>query len=181
MQTENEPLPAEAPERTGLALPPPAIRPEEIRLFYHPPGQLRMQVGEERSYPIVRIYRAAPLSRPTEYLVFVDGKGNEICTIERLADLDPANRRIVEHELAHRYLTARIERILSLRVEGAVSYWLVDTDRGRRDFVVQGTQENCHWLTDDHLLLVDVDGNRFEIASLAGLDERSRALLAPIE
>lgn len=181
MLTESEPLPTEAPERNGLALPAPVIRPEEIRLFYHPPGQLRMQVGEERSYPIVRICRAAPLSRPTEFIVFLDGKGNEICTIERLADLDPHNQRIVEHELAHRYLTARIERIASLRVEGAVSYWRVETDRGPREFVVQGMHENSHWFSDDHLLLIDVDGNRFEIASLAALDERSRMLLAPIE
>jgi hypothetical protein len=41
-------------------------------------------------------------------------------------------------------------------------------------------QETALWLSDDHLLLLDVDGSRFEIPSVAALDVRSRHLIESI-
>jgi hypothetical protein len=38
---------------------------------------------------------------------------------------------------------------------------------------VQNVSENAQWLGDYRLLLVDVDGNRFEIPDLQALDRRS--------
>jgi hypothetical protein len=56
----------------------------------------------------------------------------------------------------------------------------VETDRGRRDFVTQNLQENALWFSCTHLLLLDVDGNRFEIPNLEGLDAKSRAVIDAI-
>lgn len=151
-----------------------------IRLFYAPAGMLRLQAGEERCFLTVKVYRAAPLSQPNGPVAFLDGRGNEIRTLDNLDSLDEESRRIAKAELTLRYLTARIERILSLSQEAGVGYWLVETDRGRRDFVVQGMQENCIRLGDDHLLLIDVDGSRFEIPSAAALDARSQLLLSEV-
>jgi hypothetical protein len=46
--------------------------------------------------------------------------------------------------------------------------------------VVRDLQENCVWLSDSHLLLIDVDGSRFEIPDRQQLDEPSRQLLEAI-
>jgi hypothetical protein len=86
----------------------------------------------------------------------------------------------VEQELSRRYLTSRVRRLVSLKQEFGVTYWEVETDRGLRDFVVRDLQENCVWLSDTHLLLVDVDGSRFEIPDRLLLDERSQQLLDAI-
>lgn len=166
-----------AAEGSALEAPASSIRGSDLRLFYEPPGTLRMQVGEQRCCLVVKLYRVAPLSQPDGFVAFLDAKGYEICTLKGLAELDPDSRRIAEAELALRYLTARLERVVSITQESGISYWLADTDRGRRDFVVQGLQENCIWLGDDHIMLIDVDGNRFEVPSIAALDERSRVLL----
>jgi len=56
----------------------------------------------------------------------------------------------------------------------------VDSDRGPRDFVTQSLQENAQWLSPTHLMLIDVDGNRFEIADTRRLDERSRRFIEQI-
>jgi UDPglucose 6-dehydrogenase len=79
----------------------------------------------------------------------------------------------IQEELDRRYLTSTIESILSIRNEFGTSYWDVKTNRGPREFVIQNVAENAQWLGDHRLLLVDVDGNRFEIPNLNDLDKKS--------
>lgn len=150
------------------------IDPKSLKAFYEPQGTLRLTVGEDRSYLTVKVCQAWPLSEPGRFLSFLDGKGEEILTVERAAELLPESRAAVEEELRRRYLTARVEAILEVRMEFGATYWHVRTDRGERDFVVQSLTESCARLSDDHLLIIDVDGTRFEIPSIAALDEESR-------
>ena len=97
-------------------------------------------------------------------------EGRGITLVDRLDELAPRLAEVANEELRRRYLTARVEEIHHIRTEFGVTYWQVRTDKGERDFVVQSLSESCIWLSDRHLLLVDVDGNRFEIADRAGLD-----------
>ena len=53
------------------------------------------------------------------------------------------------------------------------SYWQVDTDDGDLSFTVQDTFRNLLRIGEDRLAIFDVDGNRFEIESLAALDRKS--------
>lgn len=152
----------------------PPVSPQDIHLFFEPVGTLRLTVGEHRSYPKVSLYQASPLRRPGRYLSFLDGSGEEIVLVDSLDQLDLQSRGIAQEALKHRYLTACIQRIDGVRQEFGVSYWDVETDRGKRDFVVQSLSEACQWLSDRHILLIDVDGNRFEIPDRFVLDEPSR-------
>ena len=56
----------------------------------------------------------------------------------------------------------------------------VETDRGPREFVTQSVQENTLWFSANHLLLIDVDGNRFEIPDVEALDARSLTIINAI-
>jgi hypothetical protein len=150
------------------------LDPRTIELFYQPKDRLRMTIPGDRSYPIVKPAWAAPLSHPQRYLVLLDGKDQEITMIEDPASLSPEARAVVEEELRRRYLTATITAVEHAKVEFGATYWVVQTDRGRREFVTQSLQENAIWLSSRHLLLIDVDGNRFEIPDLSALDARSR-------
>jgi hypothetical protein len=154
-----------------------AIDPGTIRLFYDPPGTLRLTIDDERSFHTVKLYQAWPLSQPQRYIVLQDGKGAEIAMVETLDELAPETRAIAEEELRRRYLTARVEAIRHIRTEFGVTYWHVVTDKGERDFVVQSLSESAIWLGDDHILLIDVDGNRFEISNRQALDPESRTRL----
>jgi hypothetical protein len=146
-------------------------------LFYDPPGVLRLTVDDEKSYPKVSLYQSSPLRRPGKFLSLLDGKSEEIALIGSLEDLTPESRKIAELELARRYLTAKIQVLTSVRQEFGVTYWHAVTDRGERDFVVQNLSESCLWLSETHLLIVDADNNRFEIADRRALDESSQRLL----
>ena len=151
--------------------------PGALQLFYRPAGTLRLTVGTERSYPVVKLYQAWPLTHPGRYLSLQDSKGEEIAMVDSLEDLTPESRAVAEEELRRRYLTARVEGIDNVRTEFGVTYWNVRTNKGPRDFVVQSLTESCVWLGGRHVMIVDVDGNRFEIQDIAALDAESRRLL----
>jgi hypothetical protein len=156
---------------------------QDLQLFYEPADTLRLTVnteGEERSYPSVKIFQSAPLSKPQEYLAFLDGKSEEIALVRRLEDLSADSQKIAKQELDKRYLTARITKVPHIKQEFGVTYWNVETDRGTREFVMQSLSESCVWLSDTHLLLIDVDGNRFEIADKNVLDLISQKQLEKV-
>lgn len=159
---------------------PEKVDPARLRLFREPAWVLRLSIEEDRSYLKVKVVRAAPLSHADRYLSFLDGKDEEICMVDDPKDLDPQTRQVVAEELNRRYLTAAVESIHSVRNEFGTSYWDVATSRGRREFVVQNVAENAQWLGERRLLLVDVDGNRFEFPDLDLLDKRSRGFVEEV-
>ncbi len=156
------------------------MEPASLKLFYHPKDRLRLTIGEEKSYPTVKPAWAAPLSRPNHYLCLLDGKGNEIVMLTDPAALPPDSWEAVQQELRRRYMTGTVTAIHDARVEYGATYWSVDTNRGKRDFVTQSLQENAQWLSPTHLLLIDVDGNRFEIPDVNALDPRSHNFITAI-
>jgi hypothetical protein len=156
------------------------MNPADITIFYQPQDRLRLTVREDRSYLTVKPAWAAPLSRPDTYLALLNGKDEEIALLPRPEELSPASWQAVRRELRGRYLTATVQAIGEAREEFGATYWTVQTDRGQRDFVTQNLQENAQWFSETHLLLLDVDGNRFEIPDIEALDARSRNLLGSI-
>lgn len=154
--------------------------PQSLKLFYWPKDRLRLTMGDDRSYPTVRPIWAAPLSQPNRYLALLNAKGEEVALLPDLDRLSAESRAAVETELQRRYLTATVQHVTHARVEYGATYWHVETNRGPRDFVTQSLQENAQWLSADHLLLIDVDGNRFEIPSVSALDARSAGIVRQI-
>jgi len=139
-----------------------------------------MTVGETSSWPTVKPVWAAPLSRPNAHLSLLNGKGEEIVTISDPNELPAESLAAVKEELRRRYLTATVTAINSAKFEYGATYWHVETDRGPREFVTQSLQENALWLSSTHLLLLDVDANRFEILDTEALDARSRSFIDAI-
>jgi hypothetical protein len=151
-----------------------------VQLFHDPPEVFRVTLSPERARLLARPTWAAPLSLPGQYLSLLDEKGDEIVMLKDLETLDQDSRAALELELRRRYLTAIIERINAIDPEHGATYFSVRTDRGDRDFVMQHLQDNALWFTPTHLLLIDVDGNRFEVPDLRQLDDKSRTLLRAV-
>lgn len=153
------------------------MEPNTLHFFYHPKDRLRLTVKDDRSYVTVKPAWSAPLTRPGKYLALLNGKGEEITTIADPDQLENASKAAVMEELHRRYLTATVHKVTHAKNEFGATYWHVITDRGERDFVTQSLQENAQWLGPTHLLLIDVDGNRFEIPDIEALDLKSRAFI----
>ncbi len=153
------------------------MQTEQLKLFFEPKDRLRMTIGDEKSYPTVKPAWAAPLSHPRRYLALLDGKGEEIVMLDDPKTLPADSYKAVQEELSRRYLTSTVLSITEARTDFGCTYWHVETERGPRDFVTQSLQENAQWLSPTHLLLIDVDGNRFEITNTTALDAVSRDYL----
>ncbi len=156
------------------------LRPEELQLYYDPPGTLRLTARNDHSYPGVKLYQSWPLTHPAQFLSLLNSKGDEIVMVDDLSALTDSSRAVAEEELRRRYLTAKVERVTAVKSEFGVTYWDVETHRGTRDFVLTSISEASQWLSPDHLVITDVSGNRFEFASISEMDPASRALLETV-
>jgi hypothetical protein len=126
----------------------------------------------------VRVHRAWPLRWHDRYITILDHEGHEIRMFHSIDELDAACHELVRSELAERYFTTRIRAVLSVRPEHVVSYWEVETDRGRREFVIEESEHNPRRIAEATWLFEDVSGNRFLIDDVRVLDARSRKLLS---
>jgi hypothetical protein len=146
------------------------LDPADITLRRVPAWGIALTLRDERSWLGVRLVRAFPLSQPDEYIAVLNRKNDEIGTLLSLAGLDPESHQIAMEELAQRYLVHQVQKVYSLRCEGETLYWDVETQRGRRECVVKADRETLIPLDARRLLLIDVDGNRFELADVTRLD-----------
>lgn len=151
----------------------------ELKLFHNALGHLVL-TEKDRSHLAVKPVWASPLTHPGKFLAFLNPKGDEVALVEEPSTLEPDSLKAAKAELNRRYLTATVTRIIGATVEFGATYWHVETDRGHRDFVTQNLQENAQWLSEGHLLLIDVDGNRFEVLSTHDLDLRSQEIIERI-
>jgi hypothetical protein len=151
------------------------VRPEDVRLHFKNDRVHLRRPGRDQDVPVRAVW-ARPLSGRGGAVSFLNEKNEEVLMVSDLGELDPESRRIAQQDLARRYLLARIERVTRTDPHYGNRYWEVETDRGPRHFVMREPSKNVLWLTDDHVLIRDTMGCRYEIESLARLDPRSRAL-----
>jgi hypothetical protein len=135
---------------------------------------------EQKRHCNITVVRAAPLSDPDHYICFLDAHGREISMLEDPSALDAGSLRILREELDRHYLTSEICSLRAARREAGACYFDAETSRGRREFVVQESPETIRWLGDQHLLLIDVDGNRFDATDIRTLDRKSARLLMAV-
>jgi hypothetical protein len=124
----------------------------------------------------VAAVRAFPIAAPEEGIALVSADGRELAWIEKLADLVPSTRELVEAELAAREFMPQIRRLIGVSSFATPSTWRVETDRGNTQFVLRG-EEDIHRLSQQTLLVVDSHGIQFLIRDLFALDAGSRRLL----
>jgi hypothetical protein len=149
----------------------------DFKLFFEPEGRLRLST-EKRSYLEVKPAWAAPMSEPNRYLSLRDGANKEIALLrEPEKELSADHWLVLKKELEQRYLTARITRVLYVKMEFGEANWHVETNRGERWFKTESLHENAQWLESGHLLLVDTDGDRYEIPDVNALDAKSQSRL----
>ena len=149
----------------------------QLRLTRDLKQMLHLTIDSDRAWSRVKVVRAAPLTHPDRYISFLDEKGVEICMIDDPGSFNEETRNIINEELERRYLTSTILSVRSIRNEFGTSYWDVETDRGEREFVVQNAEEHVRRLSSHRLLILDVDGNRFEIPRLEKLDRKSLGMI----
>ncbi len=133
--------------------------------------------GKDEKYDRVGLHRAFPFNYEREYISVRTTEGKEIGMIRNIDDYPADIVEIFLYELDRRYFTPYIQKINSIKEEFGYTYWDVLTDSGPRRFTVQNIHNNLIQISDVRILVLDVDGNRFEIPDSAKLDVKSLKMI----
>lgn len=130
--------------------------------------------GEEKVYDRVFLHRDFPFELLWQYISVLDADQIEIGIIFDISHFDGDEKDLLVKELERKYYEPRIKSIVSLKERYGFSYWNVicDDDRSVK-FTMQDTFRNIIRVGEDRAILLDVDGNRFVIESIMGLDRKS--------
>ncbi len=148
----------------------------DFRLSRNAFGRLVLVAADGAVHEGVVPVRAFPIAAPEEGISLVSAEGHELAWIDRLADLPPQPRALVEEELASREFVPEIRRLRGVSSFATPSTWEVETDRGETSFVLKG-EEDIRRLGANGLLIADSHGIQFLIRDLTTLDKASRRLL----
>lgn len=137
-------------------------------------SMVKTENGEEKVYDRVFLHRNFPFELLWEYVSVLDADQIEIGIIFDISEFDGDQKELLVKELERKYYEPRIKSIVSLKERYGFSYWNVVCNDGRSvKFTMQDTFRNIIRVGDDRAILLDVDGNRFVIESIMGLDRKS--------
>ena len=151
--------------------------------FYRTPGGFTGLRYGEKDYPRIALRRALPIGLPMEYISIADPENKEIAIIRDVRLLADGQMAIVSDELSKRYYCPEVYGIKSVKDKMGYVYMELligsDGERYEKSCAINDVNKNIRMLDDDRLLLFDVDGNRYIVSSLSGLDKKSLKRLEP--
>ncbi len=148
-----------------------------VRLFRDQFDDLNLDLNGGEIHARVRLVRTFPISEAARFLIIKNREGAELGIIRDVAELDAASRKVLEEELEMNYFTAEITHVKRIAGRFHVPEWDVMTDRGPRVFEIRSSKRDIRQLGGGRVLIIDADGNRYEIPDYRKLDPVSRALI----
>ena len=144
---------------------------ESARFFYEN-NFLYVEVDGKRERAF--LCRQFPFDLEWEFISVMNADSEEIGIVRNLTDFDEEAQGLLRSELERRYYSPVIERIRSAKERYGFSYWKVDCKgEGEVSFTLRDTYRSIIRAGGGRVILMDVDGNRFEIPDVAALDPKS--------
>lgn len=134
-------------------------------------GLLYLTAGDHEQR--VSLRRVFPFEKLWEYISVLNTDEEEVGIIRDLDGWDAETRDLLHGELERRYYSPVITRINSFKERYGFSYWKVTTPEGDMEFTLHDTYKSLIRVGSDRVILLDVDGNRFEIPDVHALDHKS--------
>ena len=158
------------------------LEPDKAHFYVTPGGFTGLKYGDA-DYKRVTFRRALPIGQPTEYISVADHENKEIGMIRCVSELGEEQRAIVTAELENRYYCPAVYEVKSVKDKLGYVYLELKIGRDGRKYdktcTVKDVSKNIRMLSDDRLIIFDVDGNRYIVNSLAKLDKKSLNRLGP--
>ena len=151
--------------------------------FYRTPGGFTgLKIGD-KDYKRVSLRRALPMKDPSSFISIADEENKEIALIRKLSDLDDDQLSIVNDELNRRYYCPMVKEVKSVKDKMGYVYMemvlIMHNEVFDKNCAVKDVNKNIRLVGDNRLIIFDVDGNRYIVQSLNGLDKKSLKRLEP--
>ncbi len=145
---------------------------EENASFSFENNFLYVHIGEERQRAF--LCRQFPFDLQWEFISVMNAESEEIGIIRNITDFKGEAQDLLRTELQRRYYSPVIERILSVKERYGFSYWkVVCVGEGEVSFTLHDTYRSLIRAGENRVILLDVNGNRFEIPDTSLLDRKS--------
>jgi len=128
-------------------------------------------------YKRVKPIRLFPFTDPGKYIAIHDEKDAEIGVIEDFTQLPQEQDALLQEQLELYYFTPVINKIISIKDEYGYAYFHVVTNRGECKFAINMGGNAVSKISDNRLIITDLDGNRFEIADVLALTVKEQRKL----
>jgi hypothetical protein len=169
----NETTTRTTPRPNNLTL----LDPSRVRLEKDRPGWLCCRIsGEDEEEVRVKPVRTFPLTDPEHYISLLDEDENEVGVIEDPLLLEPESRQELSALLMQTYFLPTITKIKRIVDDYGVYRWDVETDKGEKTFEIRN-RDDVRFVANGHVMVRDIDGNRYHITRIGGLDPESRTYL----
>ena len=117
--------------------------------------------------------RQFPFDLLWEFISVLDDDQTEIGIIRDLSLFEGESHDLLRGELSRRYYAPVIKRIHNVKERYGFSYWRVTTEEGNVSFTLHDTFRSIIRAGEYRLIIIDVNGNRFEIPNVEALDRKS--------
>lgn len=121
----------------------------------------------------VSLRRDFPFEELWSYISVLNAEEEEVGMIRSLDLFEGETETLLRDELERRYYSPVILHIHSLKERYGFSYWKVETAEGEMEFTLHDTYKSLIHIDAKRVIILDVDGNRFEIPDVSALDRRS--------
>lgn len=151
--------------------------------FYETEGGLLGAKADGKDVGRVDILRLFPLHNAQNYLSVRRQAENhrdrntEIGIIEDLSTFSENEKKLVLKDLEKRYFVPEILKVKSVKEEFGHTYWETVTDAGERDFTTFDMSTSLVRISENSVLLIDVDGSRYLIPDLKKADDKAMKVL----
>ena len=136
----------------------------------------RLHVSLDGRCVPVRLRQCFPWSEPGLHLSLRDDEDREVAIVDDPALLGPESRRALEQALAEAGFVLEVTRVLGIDEEVEIRQWTVETQQGPRSFQTH-LDDWPRVLPDGGLLIRDVAGDLYRLATPKSMDKHSRELL----
>ena len=147
-------------------------------VFYTTEGGFTGIRWKGEDYNHVTLRRMMPIEQPMNYISVANHKNKEIGILKSIEDLPADQREIVTRELDSRYYSPRVMEVKSVRDKlGYVYIEMRLKDKQGNEYdkscAIKDVSRNIRMLSNDSVIIFDVDGNRYVIPSLKDFDRYS--------
>jgi len=155
------------------------LDPQKARFYVKNDNFLCLEYDGE-VYENIKLHRAMPHKLPDDYFSVQDVESKELFFIHSLYELSDEQAKLLARELSKRYYNPKIFSITTLTSKLGYLYFTVLTDSGEKSFVLRDATRNIIRIDDGaRILIMDVDGNRYQIDDVARLPHADFKKLEP--
>lgn len=152
-------------------------------IFYETKGGLLGAKVDGEDVGIVDVLRLFPLHMAENYLSVrrrAEGhrdRNTELGIIENLETFSDSEKELILTDLEKRYFVPEILKVKSVKEEFGHTYWETVTNAGERSFTTFDMSTGLIRISENSVLLIDVDGSRYLIPDLKKADDKAMKVL----